>query len=123
MTHFCTKCGNNWAKLHSIDDEVNNEIYEFCPVCHTDSFLTDAIEGPLYFMTVTGQIIDTATGKELTKEVETVQQEEREPYHLIMQRREREMERKENEALEAYHRKFESNLTEAKQAYKQIMSK
>lgn len=116
MTH-CTKCGNNWAQLHSIADEANDELYEFCPVCRTDSFLTEGT-GPAYILTIDNKIVNVATGKELIKESEVIEQQQKEPYYLIMQRKEREMEQKENEALEAYHNLFETDKVKAKEAYK-----
>lgn len=121
MTH-CTKCGHTWAQLHSIADEANDELYEFCPVCRTDSFLAEGT-GPAYILTLDNKIINVETGKELIKESEVIEQRESEPYYLIMQRKEREMEQKENAALEAYHNLFETDKVKAKEAYKKLMSK
>lgn len=121
MSHFCTKCGNNWARLHSIEDEVNDEAYEFCPVCRTDAFLTETVNGPAFIMNMHGQIIDITSGKEVTKEVA-------QPLPAITtigksySQLEAEREMREDKALEEYHKMFENNLTEAKRAYTQILS-
>lgn len=117
MNHHCTKCGNNWAKLQSIEDE--DEVYEFCPVCKTDSFLTEG-SGSSYILTIDNKIVNVETGKELVKEYSTVY-EEREPYYLIMQRKEQEMELRENRALDAYHKLFATDRKAAEEAYKQEM--
>lgn len=37
---FCTKCGYNWAALHTQDEE-GDESYDACPLCKTDMFLED----------------------------------------------------------------------------------
>ena len=120
MTTLCTKCGNNWASLHSIDE--GEERYEFCPVCRTDSFLVEG-SGKGCYMDLSNKIISVETGRELVKEHEPTAIQEREPYYLIMQRKEREMEQREDRALEAYHSLFESDMTAARQAYKKEMSK
>ncbi|MES3019079.1 MAG: hypothetical protein V4721_14935 [Bacteroidota bacterium] len=120
MSWFCTKCGNNWAALHSIDE--GEESYEFCPLCRTDSFLVEGT-GKGCYITLDNKIIDVATGKEVMKEFKPTIVQEREPYYLIMQRKEREMQEREDRAMEAYHSLFESDMTAAKQAYKQIISK
>ncbi len=120
MSWFCSKCGNNWAALHSIDE--GEERYEFCPLCHTDSYLVEG-SGEAFIITLDNKIVSAKTGKQLVKESEVIEPVEREPYYLIMQRKEREMQEREDKALEAYHSLFEKDYTGAKQAYKQIISK
>lgn len=59
----CSRCGTNWARLHTIDEE-GDEQYDFCPVCKTDTHLEAAQPGPWFtFCPFTGQKIDVDTGK------------------------------------------------------------
>lgn len=115
MTCYCTKCGINWAELHSVDDEVNDETYQFCPVCRTDSFLVDAVDGPKYLQTITGQLIDVATGKPMEKEYETVEPQKRRTYMDFLAD-EQEWQDRQTRAIAAYHAAFE---TQGKQAAEQ----
>jgi len=43
---FCTKCNINWASLHSRD--VEDECYEYCPLCGNDFFLEERKPGDSY---------------------------------------------------------------------------
>jgi hypothetical protein len=66
MIIHCSKCGINWAALHSIADESGDELYEFCPVCHTDAYLEDGTDITAYIMCpFTGKITDVDTGKQM----------------------------------------------------------
>jgi uncharacterized Zn finger protein (UPF0148 family) len=66
MIIHCSKCGINWAALHSIADEIGDELYEFCPVCHTDIFLEDGTDITAFIMCpFTGKITDVDTGEQL----------------------------------------------------------
>lgn len=119
MSCFCTKCGINWAALMTVDDEQNDESYEFCPVCRTDSFLTDAVDGPKYILSVTGKLVDAATGKELEAIGQTVDPVKRYTYTDFLADEHR-WQNKQTAAVEAYHIAFEK---EGKQAAEQAYFK
>lgn len=36
----CSQCNNNWSELEKQDDDANDESYEACPICCTDTHLT-----------------------------------------------------------------------------------
>lgn len=67
MITFCTKCGINWARLYSQDDE-GEESYECCPVCNTDRYLADGNDITGFIMNpITGQIVNADTGEEYNR--------------------------------------------------------
>ncbi len=43
---YCTNCSINWARLHSQD--VEDERYEFCPLCKTDMHLVEGKDETSY---------------------------------------------------------------------------
>ena len=43
---FCTQCNINWASLHS--KNVDDECYEYCPLCKNDFFLEERKPGDSY---------------------------------------------------------------------------
>lgn len=104
MRHFCNKCGNNWARLETCDDEHGDEQYDVCPICHTDSFLTEGKEGKAYmYCKITGNIIDVETGKTRITEPKTYTTYKPFDYgafYKSLEEREAEHERQENERLE-----------------------
>lgn len=58
MPHYCTKCKINWAALYREDDTAGDESYDFCPVCKTDMFLADGLQGDSYILVPGGSIIN-----------------------------------------------------------------
>lgn len=59
---YCTKCKTNWAALHS--DTLENEVYEYCPKCKTDSHLENEREGDKFILCpFSGRVKNITTGK------------------------------------------------------------
>ncbi len=62
MITYCSKCGINWASLHT--QELDGECYEFCPVCNTDMHLQDGNDIMSYICCpFTGTITNTYNGQ------------------------------------------------------------
>lgn len=62
MSHYCTKCNTNWARLHI--ESTDDEIYEFCPICKTDSYLIEGTEGETFIaQAFTGKLIKINNNK------------------------------------------------------------
>jgi len=103
MIVHCSKCGINWAALHSIADENGDEEYEFCPVCRTHVYLEDGTDITAYIMCpFTGKITDVDTGAELHMNTRPVFVPRKE---YIPKPRETAEERlaREDAAIDAYH--------------------
>lgn len=63
MIIYCSKCGINWARLHS-EDEVD-ETYEFCPLCKNDLHLQPGNDIVAYMKCpVTHRIYNAETGED-----------------------------------------------------------
>lgn len=60
---YCAGCCTNWSSLPMMDGDDDDESYEYCPTCRTDSFLEEGHDGPTYsFNAITGEMIDDVTG-------------------------------------------------------------
>lgn len=60
---YCSRCRMNWASLWTEDDDNRDESYEFCPICKTDFFLEDPLDGPLYVSKMFDGIVNVITGE------------------------------------------------------------
>ena len=59
MSHYCTRCRIAWLSL--ANEQVDDEDYEFCPKCKSDTFLTASdLQGYLYNF-FTGEVINPMT--------------------------------------------------------------
>lgn len=41
MALYCTQCKNNWVSLWTDCENEGDECVEYCPVCKTDSYITE----------------------------------------------------------------------------------
>lgn len=64
---YCCNCHINWAALKSIDDDINDESVEVCPLCDTDLYLSEQLPGDTYRMAVNGDIVSLQTGQTLQR--------------------------------------------------------
>jgi len=65
MPTTCTKCNINWERLWDQEDHDGEEVYEFCPICKTDTHLVAGKEDkPSYIRCgLTGRVMDAKTGE------------------------------------------------------------
>lgn len=64
---FCTNCNINWA---SLTQENSRHSVEVCPVCKSDSFLTDHKEGDSYlYSPISGVVYNSFTHTPLVRNV------------------------------------------------------
>lgn len=112
---FCSKCNINWAQLHT--QEVENEIYEYCPVCKTDVHLQPQKNSVKFIMCpITGKVRNLNTGKVLlfgdTKPPKIIQRSK--PVNIDEYRKRHEDRiKKEDKAIEAYLSTYQTHGLEA----------
>lgn len=114
MIVHCSKCGINWAALHTQADEVGEECYEFCPVCKTDAFIEPGTDITAYILCpFTGKITDVDTGDELILPAEKFIATQKPYDHYAnseeRERRKLEREARENAAIGAYQQAYNSD--------------
>jgi len=117
---YCTKCKINWAKLHSQDDDIGDETYEYCPSCAKDHFLIETQPGERFLCCpFTGKITSADTGKELVREVKHLFLKSKKPFDVEEWKKKKEYdEEKEMERIEYYQKVFaEQGAEAAEKAY------
>lgn|SRR5574343_1286410 len=118
MPHYCTNCQINWSRLHSQDGE-GDEQYEYCPICKSDTWLTEGRSEPAFIRSpLDGVIINPVTGEEYRRFQEhpvTVSEIIQTNYDAFYDRKQE----REDEALELYHQALAAGMLEeeAKEIY------
>lgn len=123
---YCSKCKRNWSKL-PVQDEEGDEQYECCPICRTDTYLTDYSGGDTYiFCQITGEIINDRTGKGETLSAGLAPEVDkpRNPFDAEKYEAKKEYnESLEDRALAAYYKVFEiGGHAAAEKAYRQVLT-
>jgi len=126
MPHYCTNCGINWARLHSKD--AGDSMYEYCPICKTDSFLDAGKPGESFIKLITGEVISPKTGEQFKRfpevSIESEQEDEPDFFTEHMDLNDERMNR-EDMALEMYQQALAAGMLEeeAKAIYRAKMAK
>lgn len=120
---FCSKCGINWASLWSQDE--NDETYEFCPICKTDYYLEDPLDGPLYVFKMFQGILNVDTGDPYVEPAKrSVFYRERKPFDYAAWYEKKELtEQIRDKALDEYTAAIDAGKSqdEAEQIYFEIL--
>ena len=124
MPHYCTNCSINWARLESHDCE-GDESYDVCPICKTDTWLTDGKNEPAFIRSPLDRvIINPVTGEEYRRFQDhpvTVAEIIQTNYDAFYDRKQE----REDEALELYQQALAAGMLEeeAKAIYRAKMAK
>ena len=123
MATYCNNCGINWARLHSQD--AGDSMYEYCPICKTDSFLDDGKEGDAFIQLIDGSVINPKTGEEYKRFPEVDIEKHDQPETIDFEEMYGERMNREDEALELYQQALAAGMLEeeAKAIYRAKMAK
>lgn len=124
--YYCTACKVNWARLETMADDLENEVYEFCPQCGSDMFLKANHDEPAFIMSViTGDIINLSTRKVVKREAGAFAPKNRKVFSWAdWEKKTREREDLETEALLVYQAVYMTHGKEiAEKKYFEVFKK
>lgn len=110
MIVLCSKCNINWASLLKIQHEEIDEVHEVCPLCRSNSHITDANSLDAYiYHPMTGAVVNVDTDEPYVTPA-TVLPERLSRYETVKRENERDRKKKYMQGGRKWHPEIQKSI-------------